>query len=604
MELSVYKVVLLLNRKPARSYQSLSIVKKMAIGYIVIIFMPIISFGLFLYNQNYNSFLEEYAQGKQKIVNQVLNNLNVSTVQIESVYQLFQNNSNTIAYLSGNYRTDFEQVSNFLTYIRPIFTSILASNRMIEGMTIYMEQQNGMIFRPEMAKMDEFKLDESIKKLPLGVGKWVTPSGASSFPGVNLHYVHKIGNRNFEQDIGLLDIKVTSNFIKPLFDSLNLDNRSNLYMLDQDHKIISAIEKITLTPDARQDLLGIAFQTNAKYVYRQINGNNMLIEAFYSDNLKMHFVMMEQVDAVFGGIRKNKYVLAITVAVLLLLLSGMYYLIASSMTKRILKLSKHMRQVDENHFPLYKGEINNDEIGYLTSSYNAMIRRMDELVNTVHRSEMLRKESAYRMMQAQIKPHFLYNTLESIRMIAEANDDHDAAEMSYTLGKLFRYSLSGNRTETTLKEEVENVKDYISIQQIRLGDRLQVFFHIDGVIDNFICPHYILQPIIENSIVHGIAAVRKQVTLSIRIWEDAAYMFIEVRDTGAGIAPERLAVIQGVLNGTADAGVLQHGGGGLGICNVNERVIMFYGEYSGIHMESLLHEGTTCLLKLGKGAIS
>lgn len=573
----------------------------MAIGYIFIIFIPIISFGLFLYNQNYNSFLEEYAQGRQKIVNQVLNNLNVSTVQIESAYQLFQNNSNTIAYLSGNYRTDFDQVSNFLTYIRPLFSYILSSNRLIDSMTIYMEQQNGMVFRPEMARMDESKLDESIKKLPLGVGKWITINNGSS-TDINLHFVHKIGNRNFEQDIGLLDIKVTSKLVKPLLESLNLNNRSNLYVLDQDHQVISLVERIPLSQESEQALFADVFQSNAKYSYQQVNGNKMLIESFYAESLKLHFVMIEQVDDVFIGIKKNKYVLVLTVSILLLLLSGIYYLIASSITKRILKLSKHMRQVDENHFPLYHGEINKDEVGHLTSAYNAMIRRMDELVNTVHRSEMLRKESAYLMMQAQIKPHFLYNTLESIRMIAEANDDPEAAEMSYTLGKLFRYSLSGTKSETSLREEVDNVKDYIKIQQIRLGDRLQVSFDIDAVIDNFICPHYMLQPIIENSIVHGIANVRKQGSLSIRIWEDSSFMFIAVEDSGAGIEEERLVLIQGVLNGKMDVHLLQTDGGGLGIFNVNERVKMFFGERSGIQMESKLNEGTTCILKLAKGA--
>ncbi|NOU98874.1 HAMP domain-containing protein [Paenibacillus sp. LMG 31457] len=591
----------LIPKKPAFNFQNLSIVKKMAIGYIFIIFIPIISFGLFLYNQNYNSFLEEYAQGRQKIVNQVLNNINISTVHIESAYQLFQNNSNTIAYLSGNYRTDFEQVSNFLTYIRPLFSYILSSNSMIDGMTIYMEQQNGMIFRPEMAKMDEFKLDESIQKLPLGVGKWVTVNNVSD-PNIDLHYVHKIGNRNFEQDIGLLDIKVTSKLIKPLFESLNLNSKSNLYVLDQDRQVVSRIEKIHLTKDAEKSILADAFQSNAKYFYQNVTGNKMLIESFYADNIKLHFVMMEQVDDVFSGIKKNKYVLVLIVATLLLLLSGMYYLIASSITKRILKLSKHMRQVDENYFPLYHGEINKDEVGHLTSSYNAMIRRMDELVNTVHRSEMLRKESAYQMMQAQIKPHFLYNTLESIRMIAESNDDPEAAEMSYTLGKLFRYSLSGTKSETYLQEELENVKDYIKIQQIRLGDRMQVSFTIDAVIDNFVCPHYILQPIIENSIVHGIASVRKQVSLSIRIWEDYTFMFIAVSDTGAGMEEDRLKLIQRVLNGTLDPQALQISGGGIGMMNVNERVKMFFGEGSGIQMESKLNEGTTCLLKLSKGA--
>ncbi|KQX68991.1 MULTISPECIES: sensor histidine kinase [unclassified Paenibacillus] len=584
------------------NFQNLSIVKKMAIGYIVIIFIPIISFGLFLYNQNYNSFLEEYAQGRQKIVNQVLNNLNVSTVQIESAYQLFQNNSNTIAYLSGNYRTDFDQVSNFLTYIRPLFSYILSSNRLIDGMTIYMEQQNGMVFRPEMARMDESKLDESIKKLPLGIGKWITINNGSN-PDINLHFVHKIGNRNFEQDIGLLDIKVTSKLIKPLLESLNLNNRSNLYVLDQDHQVISLVKKIPLSQDSEQALFADVLQSNAKYSYQQVNGNKMLIESFYAEGLKLQFVMIEQVDDVFIGIKKNKYVLVLTVSILLLLLSGIYYLIASSITKRILKLSKHMRRVDENHFPLYHGEINKDEVGHLTSAYNAMIRRMDELVNTVHRSEMLRKESAYLMMQAQIKPHFLYNTLESIRMIAEANDDPEAAEMSYTLGKLFRYSLSGTKSETSLREEVENVKDYIKIQQIRLADRLQVSFDIDADIDNFNCPHYMLQPIIENSIVHGIANVRKQGLLSIRIWEDSTCMFIAVEDSGAGIEEERLVLIQGVLTGKMDVQHLQTDGGGLGIFNVNERVKMFFGEGSGIQLESKLNVGTTCILKLAKGAI-
>lgn len=150
---------------------------------------------------------------------------------------------------------------------------------MIDGMTIYMEQQNGMIFRPEMAKMDEFKLEESIKKLPLGVGKWVTSSLVSD-PNINLHYVHKIGNRNFEQDIGLLDIKVTSKLIKPLFESLNLNSKSNLYVLDQDHQVISRIAKIPLNKDSEKAILDDAFQAKTKYFYQSVGGNKMLIESF------------------------------------------------------------------------------------------------------------------------------------------------------------------------------------------------------------------------------------------------------------------------------------------------------------------------------------
>lgn len=574
----------------------------MIVGYIIIIFIPIISFGLLLYNLNYNRVLDEYAQGRQKIIDQVHNNLKVNTVQIESVYQLFQYNSNTIAYLNENYRSDYEQVYNFLTYIRPLFSYILFSNKLIGSAKIYLTNPNIMVSRPEMASMEEFPYGESVKQLPLGVGKWKSLNDVN-LPGINLHYFRKIGNKNYEQEIGLLDISVTSKMILPLLESLNINDGSNLYILNEDNKEIHRQETVSISAERKRALFQSTIHKTLSNPYQSFNGEKMLVESFYSEELKLRFIVMEQIEDVFRGINKNKYVLVLTVSVLLLALSGIYYMIALSITRRILKLSRHMRQVDKNSFPIYRGDMINDEVGHLTASYNSMIRRIDELVNTVHRSELMRKEAAYQMMQAQIKPHFLYNTLESIRMIADANDDPEAAEMSYTLGNLFRYSLSGGKSETVLQEEIKNVQDYISIQKIRMADRLQVSFEISATIDNFICPRFILQPLIENSIVHGISKVRKPGTLTIRVYEDASYMYVSISDTGTGIIEDRLQMIQGLLNGTIDVQHLQTGSSGLGLYNVNERVKMFFGEDSGIQIESIYGEGTICTLKLFKGVL-
>ncbi|WP_274365895.1 sensor histidine kinase [Paenibacillus thermotolerans] len=581
--------------------RSLSIVKKMALGYIFIIIIPIVSFGLFLYNQNYNRILHDYAQGRQKIVDQVAANLKVGTVQIESVYNLFQYNSNVINYLSGRYRTDFDQVNNFLTYIRPLFSYIQSSNLLIADATIYHKKQNSMVFRTEMADIDEFPYDPALTELPLGIGKWVSFHADGGEPGINLHYFRKIGNRNYEQEIGLLDITVDSGMIVPLLESLNKGGTGNIYVLDQDNNELYFTEATPLSKEQKQLLFQKASERSTFHEYQTFNRRLMLVQSFYSDGLKLRFVVIEQLDDVFDSINKNKYVLAVTVSVLLLLLSGIYYMIALSMTKRILKLSRHMRQVNESNFPLYRGEIIGDEVGQLTASYNTMISRMDELINTVHRSELMRKEAAYRMMQAQIKPHFLYNTLESIRMIADANDDHEAADMAYTLGKLFRYSLSSLQEETSLKEEIENSKDYVKIQQIRMGDRLQVSFDIAAPVDRFVCPRFILQPIVENSIAHGIAKVRKQGHLTVRVYEDSEYVYVAVEDTGAGIPEERLRAVRNALMDAGEVHTLQSERGGLGLSNVNERIKMFYGKQSGIRIDSVPGEGTVCTLQLYKG---
>jgi two-component system, sensor histidine kinase YesM len=153
---------------------------------------------------------------------------------------------------------------------------------------------------------------------------------------------------------------------------------------------------------------------------------------------------------------------------LLALLSVLYFWIVSSLTKRILRLSRHMRRVEPEFLnnPL-KGKAGKDEIGFLITSYNAMISRMDEMINHVQKVEMLKKEADFKMLQAQIQPHFLYNTLETMRMLARSNKDYKVAEMALSLGNLFQYSLSKS-DDTTLKDELDHVSAYIAIHQIRM----------------------------------------------------------------------------------------------------------------------------------------
>ena len=189
----------------------------------------------------------------------------------------------------------------------------------------------------------------------------------------------------------------------------------------------------------------------------------------------------------------------------------------------------------------FEGHTGTDEIGFLITSYNAMITRIDELVYRVQKVELLKKEADFKMLQAQIQPHFLYNTLETMRMLARSDQGRIVAEMAFSLGNLLRYSLSKN-TNTILKEELEQIRSYMSIHQIRMKD-LIFDLNVEESVLSVSCPRFILQPLVENSMIHGLSRKRgvKRVGVSIKKEDDR--MMIEVEDNGAGI--ERTALQAG-----------------------------------------------------------
>ncbi|MMZ60924.1 Sensor histidine kinase YpdA [compost metagenome] len=226
---------------------------------------------------------------------------------------------------------------------------------------------------------------------------------------------------------------------------------------------------------------------------------------------------------------------------------------------------------------------------------------MDELINNVHRAELRNKEAAYKVLQAQIKPHFLYNTLETIRMLAESNNDKEVADISYWFGKLMRYSLSSKEDQTVLAREIETVVFYLNIHKMRLQNRLS--YEIDIAVDaeQIACPRFILQPLIENSIIHGASATLRPVHIRLQASETADEIRIRVSDSGIGIPEDRLHRLRSRLTEGSDAHSVQEMEGGVGLINVNERVKSFFGGASHLALDSEQGRGTCLTIIISKG---
>jgi two-component system sensor histidine kinase YesM len=233
---------------------------------------------------------------------------------------------------------------------------------------------------------------------------------------------------------------------------------------------------------------------------------------------------------------------------------------------------------------------NVDEITELGMSFNIMIGRIRELLDSKIKEQENLKKAELRALQAQINPHFLYNTLDTIIWMAEAKQTDQVIEIVRALSSFFRISLSKGKDWITVGEEIERTRSYLTIQKMRYRDIMDYEIEVDQeVLDNTILK-LILQPLVENAVYHGIKNKRQGGAITVRAKrKNESEVLLEVEDDGIGFTPEKLARIQAVVND--DSGDIRLESG-FGIDNVNKRIKLYYGRQYGLSIKSAHNTGT------------
>lgn len=295
-----------------------------------------------------------------------------------------------------------------------------------------------------------------------------------------------------------------------------------------------------------------------------------------------------------------------TMLVLLLLSAGALMLIINQMTRSLYSLARRMQSVREGDLTARFVYPYQDEVGELAGSFNYMLDEIETLMDKQRQSiEALREErdrvakmqkqkrkAELKALQAQINPHFLYNTLNAITWQAVSSGDEKISQLSHSLGRFFRLSLSRGAEVIPVRDEIDHVKNYLLIQQIRYGEKLAYEFDVDEALLERPIIKLVLQPLVENAIYHGIKL--KEGTGHIRVSAHEArdergrrLMAFCVEDDGVGIEPEKLSRINDELRR-----VVSRQSDGYGIYNVNERIHLYYGEDCGLSYQSEEGKGT------------
>ncbi len=269
--------------------------------------------------------------------------------------------------------------------------------------------------------------------------------------------------------------------------------------------------------------------------------------------------------------------------------------IAGSVANPIKKLISLMNKVEDGDLSVNMNVKYNDEIGHLGNSFNVMVGKIRDLMNRVYEEQQELRKTELKALQAQINPHFLYNTLDSIIWLARANRNDDVVTMVNALTKLFRIGISRGKDMITIEEELEHVENYLTIQQLRYKGKVISAILVPDELKRFYTLKLILQPIVENAIYHGIKLKREPGKITIRVREDEYGIIFEIEDTGIGMTPEKLQALDNTLKNAAGEKMESYG-----VKNVNERIKIYFGANYGLRFYSQYGVGTKVEIRIPK----
>lgn len=330
---------------------------------------------------------------------------------------------------------------------------------------------------------------------------------------------------------------------------------------------------------------GTLWDNQAIYTVNTLNNYNWrIVGVSYIDELVT--ARKTQVVGILSGM------LAIVVAAALI----SSYVLSRKISKPIQALVNAMAEFEKNaeNFT-YQDVGGSSEIASLSQSFDQMVLKIQALMEKVRNEEISLRKTELKALQAQINPHFLYNTLDAIGWLCEEERSQDAVEMVNALARLFRISISKGHELIPIQKEVEHAGSYLKIQNFRYKNQFTYHFDVEESCLPYYCNKITLQPIIENAIYHGIDRMVDEGKIEITIREQGEDILFFIRDNGVGMTKEQCAAVLNKEPGDQT---------GIGIKNVNDRIKIYFGEKYGIQIESELDEGTCvtiCMPKVREG---
>ncbi|MDQ8735166.1 sensor histidine kinase [Paenibacillus sp. LHD-38] len=406
--------------------------------------------------------------------------------------------------------------------------------------------------------------------------------------------INKVGSK---QPLGVMLIDIRLDSLREIL-KLSETSKRNFIIIDDKGGVIYNSDANHTETSAPIQLEGQTLRTfleeDSGSFYADFAGTKSYINfvtSAYSEWKVIQYIgekEMTKQAAFLGKIILTLAILSLGTAILFM------YILTERVTKPIILLSRQVKMVGMGKFDVDLSSDRQDEFGVL---YHGIRKMVEDLQNYIERSSMAKaqqKVAQFGALKSQINPHFLANVLESIQMKAVINGQRDIGEMVGIVGRLFRVHIQTGKETVTLREELEHIRLYVKIQQLRFGDKIQYVERLAANSEAMQVMHFSLQPLIENAIVHGLERRSGPGLLEVSSSRSGNDMLIMIRDNGVGIDENKLEQLRYRLSQPSDTLDEAH----IGIKNVHDRILFYFGEQYGIAINSQLGEGTTVIIRL------
>ncbi|MFC4696947.1 cache domain-containing sensor histidine kinase [Enterococcus aquimarinus] len=391
--------------------------------------------------------------------------------------------------------------------------------------------------------------------------------------------------------LGYIILNVSEESFSKVYSKMNAVKEGEVFIVNKNLKIISAENDETLIKRATNQNSQTLFETDNTLI--NINNKQFKLSWTNVNNDEWFLVYGTPIISYRETLYNLKGSLSVLILIGMIISTLLSILITRQFSRPIKKLNETMTQFGKGDLNVTYKVHSGDEIGTLGNSFNLMAENINELLEKVSSEKILKKEAELKSLRMQINPHFLYNTLETVNWMARVKGIPEVGDIVKSLAEMMRYSIDGSEF-SDLESELNNISNYLEIQKRRYGKSLIVKHLISEELLNVKTPKLILQPIIENALVHGFEETEHEQLLIIEARKVDSYLLVNIIDNGCGMSEEKLQEVRKKIQDTSSNDSEQH----IGLQNVNLRLKRYYEELEGLKVHSKLGQGTKIEFKI------
>lgn len=564
-----------------KKFRDLNISSKIVLYYLFVLIVSI-SFLSIIYKEINNNITNSKVM---QVSNEIVSNINSS---IESLINTIDNQSKILissqilqsALSNGN-------AGNYASFIQPMskyLADFLNFNDFISSIYILDNRGNGYFVDNVSYKninLSVLKSADWYDKLISLRGAYILIANSGSLINDSkgnqgyVSFIRVINDINSQKPAGFMIINISKSYLYKYINSSINTYTSGIIIKDE--KGNSIIEPTNISKNLNEEIFNYIKPNNS--AIKKIDGKVYIISDL-KNNFGWNIISVTPFNELNSQFWIYNLILLLVIIInIVLLILGLLF-ISLFITQPIIKLVNSMKGIKDGKFEKVNIITGNDEIGMLKDVYNKMIDEIKKLIGDIISEQKMKRKLELDVMQSQIKPHFLFNSFDAISALILMGDTKNASKIVKALGKFYRSFLINGNEEITIKEELDIINNYLTIQKIRFGDKFSVVMNIDERVLNYKIPKLILQPLVENALNHGVRNKEGQGIISIKALYGDNQIILMVEDNGKGMSEEKIREIESGMSK------------GVGLRSTIERLRIYYNSADVVKIYSKIDEGT------------